>query len=129
MKTETRADLKFQIEVITRFNENESLVDKSLFFFNYKISISNLGSHSAQLLTRYWLIEDGLGRKEEVRGPGVVGLQPNIHPGETFQYESACPLSTSHGMMSGFYEMMDENKNIFRIEVPEFYLIAPQALH
>jgi ApaG protein len=75
------------------------------------------------------VITDALGRTEEVRGPGVVGLQPRIMPGQTFEYESACPLPTSSGSMKGQYHMTGDDGENFSVEIPEFYLIAPHALH
>ena len=103
--------------------------DKLGFFFAYKISIKNTGSSPAQLISRHWIITDALGHVEEVRGPGVVGLQPKITPGQAFEYDSACPLKTSSGTMKGFYQFVDESGENFEVEIPEFYLIAPTAVH
>lgn len=118
-----------QVAVSAVYVSAESRPDENYYFFTYKISIQNTGRRTAQLMSRHWTITDGLGRIEEVRGPGVVGLQPKINPGQTFEYESACPLSTSSGSMKGHYQMVSDEGDTFSVDVPEFYLIAPQALH
>lgn len=120
---------QFHIEVQCDYNNEESRPEEGYFFFVYTIRIKNQGNASAQLINRHWIITDALGRVEEVRGPGVVGIQPHIKPGQLFSYESACPLRTSSGSMKGSYEMLHENGEKFRIEIPEFFLISPQSLH
>lgn len=89
----------------------------------------NQSSQPAQLMARRWIITDGFGQTEEVRGAGVVGLQPKIQPGQAFEYESACPLMTTSGSMKGSYQFLAEDGSTFDVEIPEFYLIAPQSLH
>lgn len=120
---------QFQIAVNTHYIEGESDPEKSYYFFAYKVTIKNVSSSPAQLMNRYWLITDSFGQVEEVRGPGVVGLQPKINPGQTFEYESACPLSTTTGCMKGSYQMCTDQGQMFDVEIPEFYLISPQALN
>lgn len=83
----------------------------------------------AQLMSRHWVITDGLGKVEEVRGAGVVGVQPKLSVGQSFEYESACPLSTPSGSMTGTYQMVTESGEAFDLQIPEFYLVAPSALH
>ncbi len=107
----------------------QSAPEKNLYFFAYKIQIKNQGSNPAQLISRKWIITDGLGRTEEVQGPGVVGLQPKILSQQSFSYESACPLPTTSGSMKGHYQFSTDDGEIFDVEIPEFYLIAPQALN
>ena len=119
----------FQISAKVVYVPSESKPEKGYHFFAYKISITNIGSSPAQLMSRHWVITDAAGNKEEVRGPGVVGLQPKIHPGQTFEYDSACPLNTSTGSMVGRYFFVAESGESFSVEVPEFYLVAPLALH
>ena len=119
----------FKITTTSVFVESESSPEQQRYFFAYKISIRNNGSTTAQLMNRHWIITDALGHIEEVRGPGVVGLQPKISPGSSFEYDSACPLKTSSGSMRGFYQFIDESGEMFEIEIPEFYLIAPTAVH
>ncbi|MFZ4405536.1 MAG: Co2+/Mg2+ efflux protein ApaG, partial [Pseudobdellovibrionaceae bacterium] len=94
-----------------------------------KVSIRNLGLTGAQLMSRHWIIKDGYGQQEEVRGPGVVGLQPRISPGQIFEYESSCPLNGFSGSMKGQYHMVTDSGDTFSVDIPEFYLVAPHALH
>lgn len=118
----------FSIQTLTVFVPSESNPEQQKYFFAYKIHIKNNGPVSAQLMSRHWIITDAFGHKEEVRGPGVVGLQPKISSGKSFEYESACPLATSTGSMRGWYHFVDTNGESFEIEIPEFYLVAPSAL-
>lgn len=118
-----------EVAVTTFYVPAESRPEENYHFFAYKISIKNTGTKTVQLMNRHWIITDALGRVEDVRGPGVVGLQPKINPGQTFEYESACPLNTSSGSMKGTYQMISEEGEIFTVNIPEFYLVSPQALH
>lgn len=120
---------EFQISSKVVYIPSESRPDEGYHFFAYKISIKNNGNTPAQLMSRHWIITDARGTKEEVRGPGVVGLQPKIQPGQTFEYDSACPLHTNTGSMQGRYFMVAESGESFTVEIPEFYLIAPLAIH
>lgn len=119
----------FQVSALSVYVPNESQPDKRLHLFAYKVTIKNIGNSPAQLVSRHWTITDGLGHQEDVRGPGVVGLQPRIMPNQTFEYESACPLTTSSGSMKGTYQFMSDEGEPFNVEIPEFYLVAPQAVH
>ncbi len=129
MPKQTVAQNHFQISVKITYVTSESKPEQGYHFFSYHVGIKNCGNSPAQLVSRHWTITDALGRTEEVRGPGVVGLQPRIMPGTTFEYESACPLATSAGSMKGTYQMVGDDGENFAIEIPEFYLIAPHALH
>lgn len=120
---------KIQVSTQITYVESESKPDQNYFFFAYKISIQNGGNKPAQLISRHWIITDAMGHIEEVRGPGVVGLQPKINPGNSFEYESACPLPTSSGTMRGEYQFTTEDGDTFIVPISEFYLVAPQALH
>ena len=93
------------IKVISHFVKNRSSPQNFIFLFSYDVKIKNNGDSEVQLLSRYWHIQDGDGNVEEVRGPGVIGLQPLIKPGMTFEYSSFCPLKTPLGIMSGSYQM------------------------
>ena len=94
----------------------------------YQIEIENLGQRTVQLLSRHWIITDAMGRVEQVKGPGVIGEQPVLGPGEAFTYASGCPLSTSSGMMAGRYQMkLVGGGELFEIEIPTFSLDLPQA--
>lgn len=129
MKIQNNPLIKFDVECIPHFVSEESKPEESYYFFSYKVKLKNHGSETVQLMSRHWVITDAFGRTEEVRGPGVVGLQPKIQPGQSFEYESACPLSTSTGSMKGTYSMVTDNGNNFEIDIPEFYLICPNSLH
>jgi ApaG protein len=129
MKIQNNPLIKFDVECIPHFVSEESKPEDSYYFFSYKVKLKNQGSEPVQLMSRHWVITDALGRTEEVRGPGVVGLQPKIQPGQSFEYESACPLNTSTGSMKGTYSMVTDNGHNFEIQIPEFYLICPNSLH
>lgn len=120
---------EFQISAKVVYVAAESKPEKGYHFFAYKISITNKGASPAQLMSRHWVISDSSGHQEEVRGPGVVGMQPKIQPGQTFEYDSACPINATTGSMKGRYHFVAENGESFTVEIPEFYLIAPLALH
>lgn len=119
----------FKITTTTVYVDSESTPTENKFFFAYKIHIKNTGNSTAQLISRHWIITDARGHVEEVTGPGVVGLQPKIPPGQSFEYDSACPLTTSSGTMKGFYHFTNEDGENFEVTIPEFYLIAPTAVH
>jgi ApaG protein len=119
----------FEVSAKVTFIESESKPESQYYLFSYKIKITNKSPFPAQLMSRHWVITDGFGQIEEVKGAGVVGLQPKIQPQQTFEYESMCPLPTSSGSMKGKYQMIAEDGSAFDIEIPEFYLIAPSSLH
>ena len=129
MAMQKTAQPNFQITSKVVYVPAESKPEEGYHFFAYKISITNTGDSPAQLMSRHWVITNALGAKEEVRGPGVVGLQPKIQPGQTFEYDSACHLPTNTGSMSGRYYFVAESGQSFSVEIPEFYLVAPLALH
>ena len=95
------------------------------FVWGYRITIDNQSDERVKLLSRYWQITDGAGRVEEVRGPGVVGDQPDLNPGDSYQYTSGCPLSTPSGIMVGRYTMRDSCGRQFDIDIPAFSLDLP----
>jgi ApaG protein len=129
MKTQGQVPVNVQIECSPLYVVEESKPEQSYYFFSYKIRIQNKSPQSLQILSRHWIITDSFGRTEEVRGPGVVGLQPKIQPDQSFEYESACPLTTSTGSMKGTYTMMTEDGQSVEVSIPEFYLICPHSLH
>ncbi|MCE3009776.1 MAG: Co2+/Mg2+ efflux protein ApaG [Proteobacteria bacterium] len=129
MPVQKSATYTFQISTRVSYSHQESRPEAGYHLFVYKISISNQSARPAQLMARQWIITDGFGQTEEVRGAGVVGLQPKIQPGQTFEYESACPLMTTSGSMKGSYQFLAEDGSSFDVDIPEFYLIAPQSLH
>jgi ApaG protein len=99
------------------------------WFFSYTIRITNEGSETAQLMSRHWVITDATGAVQEVRGPGVVGQQPVLGPGESFEYKSACPLTTAFGTMQGTYRMVTKDGTAFDVEIPSFSLSEPFAIN
>ena len=117
----------FQVSTISRFIPERSNQELSIFFFAYWITIKNQGETPAQLLNRYWHIMDADGRINEVKGEGVVGKKPLINPGESFEYNSFCPLPTEFGFMQGYYEMQGKDKNTFQIKIPQFRLASPNS--
>ncbi len=98
-----------------------------LFTWSYTVEIQNLGAWTIQLLTRHWIITDAANRVEEVVGPGVVGEQPVLRPGEAFRYTSACPLKTPSGAMVGTYRMRTDEGETFDVAIPAFSLHLPEA--
>ena len=123
MYTATTSDIT--VQVMPLFLEDESEPDEHRYIWAYNIKITNNGGRTVQLLNRYWQITDAMGKTEEVRGPGVIGKQPVLSPGDTFEYTSGCPLSTPSGVMVGSYEMRGEDGRLFDIEVPAFSLDSP----
>ena len=113
-----------KIKAISRFVKDRSSPENSIFLFSYDVEIKNNNDFEVQLLSRYWHIQDGVGNVEEVRGPGVIGLQPLIKPNERFEYSSFCPLKTPFGMMSGAYQMKLNSEEIFDASIPSFSLQA-----
>ena len=118
----------FQVNVETRFVATESNPAERRYVFAYTITIANRGDKPAQLLNRYWLITDGDGSQKEVRGPGVVGNQPRIGPGEAFRYTSACILETEVGVMQGHYEFRGDDGESFNVPINAFSLAAPDVV-
>ena len=106
---------------------SESNRAKSRFVWSYTVEIENRSLREIQLISRHWIITDALNRTEEVRGPGVVGEQPSLKPGEAYRYASACPLATSSGMMGGAYQMLSTEGDLFDVEIPTFSLHLPGA--
>ncbi len=117
------------IEVTTQYFSEHSQPEEGRYIFGYKIRISNLGLKTVQLVSRRWLITDAKGETEEVEGPGVVGQQPHIAPGSSFEYESFCPLPTKTGSMQGSYQMLTDSGEKFETEIPQFFLVEPSSLH
>lgn len=116
-----------EVTVSPRFMSDRSAPEKSQFFWAYTIEISNNGREAVQLKTRYWHITDAMGRVQEVRGAGVVGEEPVIAPGESFEYTSGVPLPTSSGFMTGSYGMITESGEHFDIQIPAFSLDSSLA--
>lgn len=121
----SRVTNDIQITVMPQFVSERSDADEATFFWAYTVEIANCSAHTVQLTARHWKITDANGRLEEVRGPGVVGEQPVLKPGERFRYTSGCPLTTPSGIMTGTYRMVNEKGDIFDAEIPAFSLDSP----
>lgn len=117
-----------RVGVQPRYLSDQSRPDESHFVWAYHIRISNEGEETVQLLNRYWHITDAMGRVQEVQGAGVVGEQPVLQPGESYEYTSGTPLSTSSGFMVGRYEMETVAGENFEINIPMFSLDSPHGV-
>lgn len=113
------------VEVEPFYLADRSEPEENRFVWGYRVTIINNSDEFVQLLARYWRITDGVGRVEEVRGPGVVGEQPELNPGDSFQYASGCPLRTPSGFMVGSYTMRSESGDFFEVAIPAFSLDTP----
>ena len=113
------------VRVSVSYLPEQSEPRRGRWFWAYHIRIENEGPMSVQLLTRHWIITDGRGARHSVEGEGVVGEQPLIPPGTSFDYVSGCPLATPTGNMQGSYHMLGEDGSAFDVDIPQFALIAP----
>ena len=118
-----------RVEVKSQFASDHSQPFQNHWFFHYTVTITNEGDDPVQLLSRHWIITDATGHVEEVRGPGVVGEQPVLAPGESFKYTSGCPLKTSTGIMRGTYSMVTDGGEQFDVEIASFALHEPYTVH
>ncbi len=118
-----------RVRVESRYVAERSTPREGYYFFAYRVRISNEGAERVQLVSRHWTITDAHGRTEEVRGPGVVGEQPVLGPGGTFEYTSFCPLPTPIGSMQGTYQMVTDSGARFDAEIAPFSLAVPTALN
>jgi ApaG protein len=118
-----------EVEVATRFLDEQSSPDENRFVFAYSVTIRNRGQVPARLLSRHWIITDANGKVQEVRGEGVVGEQPWMRPGDDFQYTSGAVLETAIGTMRGSYQMLADDGTRFDAPIPEFTLSIPRTLH
>ncbi len=118
-----------RVEVLSRHSPENSRPSLGEWVFQYTVRITNHSSETVQLLSRHWIITDGADHVEEVRGPGVVGEQPILAPGESFKYSSWCPLKTPTGMMRGEYQMIRQGGTRFEIEIAPFALRARYTVH
>jgi ApaG protein len=114
-----------RVAVKPAYLDDQSDPDQGQYLWSYTVTIENRGKETVQLLSRYWHITDAMGRVQEARGPGVVGAQPVIGPGERFEYTSGCPLPTSSGHMVGRYQMRTASGEAFEAEIPAFLLESP----
>lgn len=118
-----------RVQVLSEYSPERSAPASNQWFFLYTIEITNEGAEPVQLVSRHWIITDAEGRVEEVRGPGVVGQQPVLAPGQSFTYTSGCPLTTPFGTMEGTYQMVTGNGDTFDAKVAPFTLSEPYTVH
>ena len=118
-----------EVRVESRYVPEQSNPDRGGWLFAYTVRIANKGGQTVQLISRHWIITDANGETEEVRGPGVIGAQPVLKPGESFEYTSACPLGTAFGTMHGTYQMVTDGGEQFDAEIAAFSLSTPFGLN
>lgn len=118
-----------RVRVEPRFDPRRSRPEANHWFYLYTVTIENQADMTVQLLARHWIITDGNGEVEEVRGPGVVGEQPVLAPGQSFRYTSGCPLTTDVGKMEGSYQMVTSTGESFDVEIAPFTLVPPGLVH
>jgi ApaG protein len=125
----SNTDYQFDIEIATRFLDDQSVPEEGRYVFAYTVHIRNDGKVPARLLGRRWLITDGNGKEQEVVGEGVVGEQPWLRPGEGFEYTSGAVLETDIGTMRGSYDVLADDGTRFAAPIPPFTLSIPRTLH
>lgn len=118
-----------RVEVQSQYVPERSDPQQGHWFFVYRIRISNESNEAVQLISRHWIITDANGHVEEVKGPGVVGEQPRLDPGQSFEYTSGCPLPTAFGTMEGTYLMVRGDGVQFDAQIAAFTLAEPTAVH
>lgn len=118
-----------RIQVEPQFDPRRSDPDEQRWFFLYTVTITNESDVTTQLISRHWIITDAEGKIQEVRGPGVIGEQPRLAPGQSFSYTSGCPLGTEFGSMHGTYQMVTEDGEEFEVEIAPFTLSEPYTVH
>jgi ApaG protein len=114
-----------RVSVEAEYAAGRSNPQQNQWFFLYTVRLTNEGRETVKLLSRHWIITDAMGDVREVRGLGVVGKQPVLGPGDSFEYTSGCPLATPFGSMRGSYQMVTDKEEQFDIEVPQFTLTEP----
>jgi ApaG protein len=127
MYVEVTENIEVRVEPV--YVENQSRPEESYYFFAYKVQLKNQKDKTVQLLSRHWVITDGNGHVEEVEGPGVVGQQPRLESGQSYEYTSFCPLPTPTGNMRGTYTMVTDEGERFQVEIPLFFFRIPSLMH
>jgi ApaG protein len=114
-----------RVRVQAQYDPSRSNPQQNQWFFLYMVKITNEGQDTVKLISRHWIITDGMGEVQEVRGPGVVGNQPVLTPGQSFEYTSGCPLTTPFGQMHGTYQMISRLEDEFDVAIAPFTLTEP----
>jgi ApaG protein len=127
MYIEVTQNVEVRVEPV--FVPNQSRPEEAYYFFAYKVQLKNQRDASVTLLSRHWVITDGNGHVEEVKGSGVVGEQPRLESGQSYEYTSFCPLPTPTGNMRGTYTMVTDEGERFEIEIPLFFFRIPSLMH
>jgi len=122
-----RYDIEVSVNTLYLPEQSDEAADR--YVFAYTVTIRNSGGATAQLVSRHWIIKDARDQVQEVRGLGVVGAQPTLRPGESFEYTSGTSIATPVGTMRGSYQMVAEDGTRFEAEIPEFTLSVPRVLH
>ena len=118
-----------RVTVSSFYVEERSSPEDDFYYFAYHVEIANEGDEVVKLVSRHWIITDGTGKVQEVKGPGVVGAQPVLRPSERFEYTSACPLTTQVGVMHGTYQLVTEEGETFDARIEAFTLACPNAIN
>ncbi|MBV8047045.1 MAG: Co2+/Mg2+ efflux protein ApaG [Paludibacterium sp.] len=121
--------LAFRVEPEAAYSEEQSDVATDVYVFHYHIRITNTGKIAAQLISRHWIITDANEQVQEVRGMGVVGEQPRIEPGQSYEYTSGATLGTPYGSMRGCYHLVSDDGQRHEVAIPEMQLVARRVLH
>jgi len=117
-----------RVSVRARYDPERSNPQQSQWFFLYTVNIQNEGRETVQLISRHWIITDAMGKAVDVKGPGFVGNQPKLAPGQSFEYTSGCPLTTPFGSMHGTYQMINQAGEQFDVEIAPFTLTEPYSM-
>ena len=125
----TESNNKINIKILPTYIAEQSDPYNDHYVFSYTVTIRNEGKKPARLLTRHWIITDGDGQVQEVRGEGVIGKQPHLSPGEDFEYTSGTFMNTPVGTMRGSYQMITDSGETFEADIPNFTLAVPNTLH
>ncbi len=124
-----KSEYAVEVVVKTDYIQEQSIPEKNRYVFAYTITITNTGSIPAKLLRRHWVITDANNKVQEVHGDGVIGEQPHLQPGQSFQYTSGTMLETPVGCMEGTYDMIADDEIEFDATIPVFSLATPHTLH
>jgi len=126
---ENKSQNQVKVTAVASYIDAQSAPEANRFVFAYKITVQNNGSEAAKLTHRHWHITDANGKQEEVHGEGVIGKQPYLKPGETFEYSSGTILETPVGAMQGYYDMTRDDGSHFKADIAPFTLSVPGSLH